>query len=345
MVHTPPQLSVLVVLWDMLGPALPRGVLGLSDPDVHHIDGQWTMVVGGFSATFRNRLYRATLPLGHPLSLEGWRLDTGRLAVARPLVEDPPPGRWDRGGMHTPCYVPPAHGYPARIYYAGRSGTRHYGPGSCYAIGLLTRRDDGSWQPAPAPVLLGRPERPSALEPRVIVTDTGFRMWFQSTVHEVGPGEQPDFELHVTDSKDGVTWGEPSRFSTVAEGFFDNTLARTPDGWEMLLARGTNLHGTPGFPAQGLWWMRADAPSRERAAWSAPVRILDTDTPDTARWLGHGVCGPSIASDGTRRLVFFTGTHRGRVFWREALSRLAVHRRPAVPAPYHLATGGASLRG
>ncbi len=50
------------------GLAPVRGVLGLSDPDVHWIDGRWTMFLGGFTTRFRNSLFTAVLPLGAPLA-------------------------------------------------------------------------------------------------------------------------------------------------------------------------------------------------------------------------------------------------------------------------------------
>lgn len=79
----------------------------------------------------------------------------------------------------------------------------------------------------------------------------------------------------------------------------------------MLLARDTNLHDVEPFPAQGLWWIQAEAPSGDRAAWSSPERVLNTDTPTTPAWMARGVCGPCVATaeDGSIHL-FFTGTHR-----------------------------------
>ncbi|MEG3632627.1 hypothetical protein [Micromonospora palythoicola] len=117
-------------IWDMLGTKMPSGLLGLSDPDVHLIDGRWVMFIGGFSTSFRNRLYQARLPANTGPEQAGWVLDR------RPISTDPPKGAWDAGGMHTPSYVPPHHAHSARIYYAGRGGARHYGRGSAYAIVL-----------------------------------------------------------------------------------------------------------------------------------------------------------------------------------------------------------------
>ncbi|GAB7051439.1 hypothetical protein JCM9534A_65650 [Catenuloplanes indicus JCM 9534] len=178
------------------------------------------------------------------------------------------------------------------------------------------------------------------LEPLAVPVDGGYRMWFLATPHEVGPGEQPDFELHVTDSADGIRWDPARRFATAAEGYFDNAIYRTPYGWEMMLARGTNLHGTVPYPGQGLWIMRAATPSPDRAAWSPPERVLDTAAPGTPSWLGRGVCGPSVVPlPGGRRIVFLTGTH-ATASWPAAARRRWVHaRRLPVPAPYFLATG------
>lgn len=325
-------------IWDMLGSRMPRGVLGLSDPDVHLIDGRWVMFIGGFSTSFRNRLYRARLPVGAEADHGGWVLDR------RPVVADPPRGAWDAGGMHTPSYVPPHEGRPARIYYAGRASSRHYGEGSAYAIGVLTLDDERVWVRRDAPVVSGWPERPSALEPLVIATPGGYRMWFLATPHEVGPGEQPDFELHVTDSTDGIDWQPSRRFATTAEGFFDNAVYPTGQAWEMLLARGTNLHATTPYPEQGLWVMRASSPSPDRADWSPPQRVLDTDTPGTPPWMARGVCGPSVVPlpDG-RRLVLLTGTHQAASWGQAARFRLAQARRLPVPSPYFLATGAIDL--
>ncbi|MCZ7423598.1 hypothetical protein O7605_29240 [Verrucosispora sp. WMMA2121] len=211
-------------IWDMLGTRMPSGVLGLSDPDVHLIDGRWVMFIGGFSTSFRNRLYQARLPADTGPEQAGWVLDR------RPIIADPPKGAWDAGGMHTPSYVPPHHAHGARIYYAGRGGARHYGRGSEYVIGVLTQDPRGRWARHAAPVLRGWPGRPSVLEPLVIAVDSGYRMWFLATPHEVAPGEQPDYELRVTDSTDGIRWDPSRRFTATEEGYFDNAVYPTRTG-------------------------------------------------------------------------------------------------------------------
>lgn len=320
-------------LWDMLGSRMPKGVLGLSDPDVHRIDDEWVMFIGGFSTTFRNRLYVATTGALDPYTAQ-WKLN------ARPVVTDPPRDGWDAGGMHTPSYVPAHAGHEPLLFYAGRRGRLHYGPQSAYAIGMLRQQPDGRWQRHSEPVLTGWSDRRSVLEPLVIPVDGGYRMWFLATPNEVAPGEQPDFELCVSDSTDGVTWQQPLLFASRAEGFFDNAVYRTGSGWEMIVARGTNLHGTTPFPEQGLWVMHANHPSADRADWSTPERLMDTDAPHTPSWLARGVCGPSVAvRNDDSRILFFTGTHDSKSWAHAARTRLRAAGRLPVPAPFFLATG------
>ena len=118
----------------------------------------------------------------------------------------------------------------------------------------------------------------------------------------------------------------------------------TSKGWGVLLARGTNLHGTVPFPGQGLWGMRATTPSSDRAEWSPAQRVLDTDMPGTPPWMGRGVCGPSVVPlpDGRRR-VFLTGTREAGSWWQAARVRATrAHRLPA-PSPYFLPTGAIHL--
>ncbi|MCE7011386.1 hypothetical protein LWC34_52545 [Kibdelosporangium philippinense] len=326
------------VLWDMVDGPMPRGLLGVGDPDVHDIDGQWTMFLGGFSTRFRNRLYRAKLVEG------AWVFDTDSRGRVAALAPDAPRGSWDAGGMHTPSYVPPAGGHGERIYYTGRLTSKHYGPKSRYSIGVLERRD-GEWVRRDSPVIVGDSRRSSVLEPLVVYAEGRYRMWYQANPHEVGPGELPDYELRYTESSDGLTgWTPPAVFADSSEGFFDNTVVRRGDEWVMVLARGSNLHGTPDFPEQGLWWMTARHPSGRRSEWSAPQRLLDTDLPGTPSWFGHGTYGPSLAfEDPESATVFFSGTRRAPHWPVLALQRLLRLRRPPVPSPFFLATGSITV--
>ena len=236
--------------------------------------------------------------------------------------------------MHTPSFVPACDDTPARIYYAGRAGRRHVGDGSRYAIGVLELVGD-RWTRRDRAVLTGSGHRSSVLEPLVVRDSGRYHLWYLATPHEVAPGEQPDYQLMSTSSEDGLTgWTEPEVFCTAEEGFFDNAAIRTPTGWLMVLARGTNLHGTTPYPAQGLWTMTATTPSLHRADWTAPERLLDTDAPGTPSWIGRGVCDPALGlgSDG-RLTVVLTGTRDAPAWPRLAASRLVRGRRLPPPRP------------
>ena len=327
----------------MVDGPMPRGLLGVGSGDVFQDGTQWTLLLGGYSTTFRNRLYAAEAPSESDPATAEWvvRMNARRRAVA--LVPDPARSAWDGGGMHTPSYLPPSRDLPARIYYAGRAGRRHVGPGSGYSIGLLEHRD-GRWVRLEQPVLAGSGQRRSVLEPRVVRHNGRYVMWYLATPHEVAPGEQPNYELRTTTSLNGVSdWTPPKVFATVEEGFFDVALVESDDGWWMVLARGTNLHNTSPFPPQGLWLMRAQDPSEDRAEWSEPVCLLDTDAPDTPDWMGRGVCDPAaiITPDGTLT-VFVSGTRRYRTWASLVARQLTRRKRPPIPAPFYLCT--AALR-
>lgn len=334
------QLRSARVLWDMADGPMPRGLLGVGSGDlVATVDG-WTLYLGGYSTSFRNRLYVATTESSSPLATAEWSLRANRRGRARALVKDPPPTAWDGGGMHTPSYVPATASTPARIYYAGRRGRQHVGHTSHYAIGALEYLD-GGWHRTGAPLLRGSPDRPSVMEPRVVFENGRYIMWHLATPHEVAPGEQPDYELRCVTSPNGFgQWSEPAQFTSPSEGFFDVALGKTDAGWTMILAAGTNLHRTRPYPAQGLWRMTAPTASPHRHEWTEPVRILDTDDGETPDWMGAGVCDPAIhiAPDGSLT-IFVTGTRRYDTWARLLGRQLRQLRKPPVPAPFYLATG------
>ena len=178
-----------------------------------------------------------------------------------------------------------------------------------------------------------------------------WRLWYLSAVGEVGRGEQPDYELRYVESIDGLTgWTTPRTVFSPADGFFDNAVDQVDGQWEMVLARGPNLHGTTPFPAQGLWWARSATPSGERRAWSHElVRLLDTDI-EPEPWFARGVCEPSFHcgrtdADRDTLYLFVTGTRAARPWWHIALGRLTHLRPPPFPAPYYLATGRITIPG
>lgn len=324
-------------------------VLGVGDPNVHKIDGRWTMFLGGFTTGLRVRLFSATLPPGAPLSSNDWALTTqpGSPGRALPIVDDPPRSAWDRPGMHTPCYVEgrTADGEPERrIYYAGRASHAHSGPTSRYAVGMLSQVG-GRWIRHGAPVLAGTPERPSAFEPMVRFDDGRWRMWYLSAAGEPGPGELPDYRIRYTESADGICGWSPSRpFFSSDDGFFDCSVQQVGERFGMIVARGTNLHGTSDYPQQGLWWLESATGSGDRAEWTAtPRRLLDTGSTPLP-WLGNGTFGPSFQHGDTETdrdtlYVFCTGTHIRTNWVRAAARQLAAGRRPPVPAPFQLTTG------
>lgn len=338
-----------VVFFDMLSGLRPvRNVWGVSDPDVHKLDGRWVMFLGGFTNRLKVLPLAATLPEGASLSSQEWSLvtDPRRPHLAVPLVPAPPRGQWDTYGMHTPSYVRgrlPDGQEQERIYYAGRSSRSFSGKDSRYAIGYLLRTPVG-WRRHGPPVHTGTPARPSVLEPLVRYDDGAWRMWYLSAIGEVGRGELPDYQMEYVESDDGIRWGAPQVLFSNEDGYFDNAVQQVNGHYEMVVARGTNLYGTPGYPAQGLWWLRSPRPSGDRSDWTRePVRLLDTDA-EPLPWFASGGCGPSFhygdtEADRDTMYVFFTGTHAKTGWLKVAAGRLARRRRPPVPAPFYLATG------
>ena len=337
------ELASARVLWDMVDGPMPRGLLGVGIGDIHADEEQWTLFLGGFSNTFRNRLYTARAARGTDPATATWTLDTDSRGRAAALIEDAAPDAWDRGGMHTPSYVPASVDAPARIYYAGRASRRHVGVESSYAIGVLEDHE-GRWVRRAAPILTGAAPRHSVLEPRVLRHGDRYIMWFLAAPHEVAPGEQPDYELRSSTSTDGISgWSAPEVFALSVEGFFDVAPVRLGSSWAMVLAPGTNLHGTSPYPPQGLWIMYSPTPSPRRTRWSTPERILDTDDADTPEWMGRGVCDPAAVFDDEGTLtVFVSGTRACRSWSSLTLARLRRFKRPPVPAPFFLSA--AALR-
>lgn len=328
-------------LFSMLGdPRARHGLLGVSDPDVHLLDGRWTMFLGAVTTRFVVRIVQARLSPDSSPNDDGWRIiddDRGRART----FGTPRRGDWDIAGQHSPTYVRGlVDGTQVdRIYYAGQRSRAFSGPGSRYAIGYLERSGD-RWLRRDRPVLTGDWRRPSALEPFVIHADGRWRMWFLSAPGEVGRNEQPDYELRYTESDDGTTWDPPERFSGTDEGYFDNTVIPFPGGWRMLLARGTNLYGTEPYPGQGLWLGESTGDAGGRSSWSPLRRTLDTDAdPGIEAWYAAGVCGPSMIRDGDRLHVFATGTHAPIPWLRAAWGRVRHGRSLPPPAPFFLTTG------
>ena len=338
-----------VKLFDMREWFAPvRNLLGVADPDVHRIDGRWTMFLGGFRTSFRNNLFTATLPPGAPLGSTQWRLTTvpGRPHRARPLVPQPAKRSWDAFGLHSPSYLEGAG--IRRVYHAGRGGVTVTDNAVPYAIGVL-EWSSGGWRRRPGPVLTGTPDFPNVLEPKVRHLDGRWRMWYAATPVEAGRAATPVYQVRYADSADGLRWSEPQVLFSTEEGFYD-AVVWTADGtrYQMLTCRSTNLYARSEFPPQGLWWLTSRSPSGRRADWTAdPVLLLDAGS--GPEWYGNGIFGPSVAysddpGDAGAMYVFFAGVTRERSWWRTALRQARSRRPPPVPAPYFFTIGRARFR-
>ncbi|HLS64897.1 MAG TPA: hypothetical protein VK060_16060 [Ruania sp.] len=328
-------------LFDMLGDRrIGHGLLGVSDPDIFYADGRWHMLLGAVTSRFKVAIVHARLPEGDEIDSDCWEFVTDARGRAVTLGTPTARDAWDRGGMHTPSRViGSAHGAQVeRIYYAGQRTRSTTGPRSRYAIGYLEKDASGTWRRHPSPVVEGEPDRPSALEPFVLFTGGRWRMWYLSAEGEVGRGEQPDYQMRYTESSDGVRWQPPEVFASTAEGYFDNCVVPVVDGWRMVLARGTNLHGTRPFPSQGLWICESTSDPAGRDTWHPVARLLDTDL-ESEPWFSAGLCGPAIVTDSDLMHVFATGTAGPTSWWRELRARVRDHRRLPPPSPFYLCTG------
>lgn len=305
------------------GYAPVTNLIAVGDPDVCQIDGQWWMYVGaaftdGGGEPTGVSLFSASLPPGEPLAADSWSFTTGPddPTQAVPLVELPGPGHFDEW-LHTPCRVvgtvPGQIGEVERLYYTGTAGEDPDPAKRSMAIGVL-ERVNGHWRRRDEPIVVGSPDRACVLEPKVVHHDGRWRIWYQATDHEAGPGELPDCEIHYVESEDGITdWTSPRVVFSSADNWFDAAVTPVPGGFHMLAARAPNMFGgVSGLPPQGLWSMTASRPSGERHDWTAtPSLLLDADT--GASWFAGGIYGPcavkgTTPEDRDRLHVFFTGS-------------------------------------
>lgn len=346
----PTQESDFACYFDMTKGLSPiQNVWGLGDPDVHKINGRWTMFLGGFTNRFKNNLFMAILPKGAPLSSNEWTLVTipGKPHRAQSLILQPAKGNWDAYGLHTPSYVKgidPELGEQERIYYTGRGSKNVTGTGSQFSIGYLVKTKDG-WARHGEPIHTGTPDRPSVLEPTVNFFEGKWRVWYVSAIHEVGRNEMPNYQFEYIESDNGTdNWTKPKVLFTVEDGFFDNAVIKTDKGYEMVVARGSNLYSTPDFPKQGLWRLKSERPSGDRQDWSEAIQILNADD-NPEPWFANGPFGPSMQygdtdDDKDVLYVFFAGVYGKEANWFSLTSKNLMRlRRPPVPAPYYFAIG------
>lgn len=297
------------------------GLGGVSDPDIHKIDGQWWMFFGAPQDQKIN-IFSARLPVGASLDSDAWEITTeaGRPDRASPVTPLPEEGRWDEW-LHTPSYVR-GPGGTERIYYTGSSGgrgveTRHF------SIGMMERRAS-RWERRNVPIITGSTERPCMLEPAVRYHAGKWHLWCMTTHHEAGPGELPHYWISYSESTDGIEWTPLRDVFTPKHNYFDAAPLLGQDESVMITASAPNQYGVAGWQEQGLWLFSGNGLSN----WSGvPLRILDADAGKD--WYAGGVYGPTIrrgdtSADADIIYVFFTGIGAPQDRFRLSIGRIAV---------------------
>lgn len=198
-------------------------LLAVGDPDVRFLNGRWVMHVGAATSEGVN-LFTAHLPPGMPLTTNSWVFDVEPKNPSRalPILPLPGEGTFDEW-RHTPCHVAgrePATGRKVeRLYYTGTAGGDDITERRM-AIGVMERRN-GRWEPRRDPIIVGDNDRPNSLEPKAMYADGKWRMWYQATHHEAGPGELPDTEIRYSESLDGITgWAIRGWYSKITSTRF-----------------------------------------------------------------------------------------------------------------------------
>ncbi|MGC2619456.1 MAG: hypothetical protein WA414_10480 [Acidobacteriaceae bacterium] len=281
----------------------------LADSTLAFRDGRWWLYAAGqVSGSRSTQLFSASLPLGAPLSADGWQItvcgnDPIRAAV---VCEHDRSAAWDlKGGRHCPCWVrgydPHKGRWVERIYYAG-GAEQMWGP---YTIGFL-EWDGDRWvdQPAPAFVAEEPWEHGSVFEPNVIYADGQWRMWY------VAGSNHENYLIHgYAESEDGAAdWTGRRIFAPPEMKLFDFAVTHGPGGYEAVFAR-VWLAPDEKPSATGLWWCRADFPSPDLSGWSQPVQIM---TAADQGW-HSGPWKPCLRLDEQnpdQRFVFFNGVYR-----------------------------------
>ncbi|RXZ77630.1 hypothetical protein EBB07_30465 [Paenibacillaceae bacterium] len=342
-----------VQLFSMLKGYRPiTNLLGMGDPNVHFIDGQWWMFFGGFQRNFKNNLFSASLTKGEPLgSNMKWQItaDSGNNHRAMPLIEQPSPGGWDGYGLHEPCF---AEGIKQgkdgltlpcrRIYYTGRKSKRVLANDQPFSIGFLELTEDG-WRRHPKPVLTGDERNPNVLAPKVIYHEGNWRMWYRATPKEAPKGELPQYEIYYTESKDGISgWKKPVLFFNRKDQIAHAYPLPTKNGLEMLVSTSPNLYGESGYPKQALRHFHCIGEPGNRDQWQGPASLLKAE--DGEAWyqggfFGSSFCEPGQSEDSSTRHVFFTGIHAPFNKLLYSLRKLLTLKLPPIPAPFYFAIG------
>lgn len=301
------------------------GLGGVSDPDIHKIDGRWWMFFGA-PQDERINIFSARLPEGASLDSDAWEIVTEAENPSRasPITALPEAGRWDEW-LHTPSYVRGPEGVE-RIYYTGSLGgqsveTRRF------SLGMMEKRS-GHWERRAEPVVSGSIERPCVLEPVVRYNEGKWHLWCMTTHHEAGPGELPCYWISYAESTDGIRWTPLHDLFSPDDNYFDAAPLWPADGAVMITASAPNQYGVAGWQNQGLWLFSGNGLSGRRSGWSRePLRILDADAGED--WYAGGVYGPTMRrgdtpADAELIYVFFTSIGAPQERFRLSIGRIAI---------------------
>ena len=237
-------------------------------------ENQWWMFAAGEEKTQPEiNLFSASLPIGSPLSAEGWTITPNDADASKPalLADKSRSYQWDgKGGRHCPSYVkgfdPHTNQWVERIYYAGAVQS-YQGP---YSIGYV-EWDGKRWIDQSAPVFTANEEweHGSVYEPNLIYHAGRWKMWY------VAGANQDDYLVQgYAESPDGRThWSQHQIVFPAEEKVFDFCVIAAHGGYEAVFAR-VNLTNAD-RPQTGLWWCQASTPSPDMANWSKPVRLSD----------------------------------------------------------------------
>ena len=279
----------------------------LTDPSVVQRCQQWWMYLagqpGGFGTT---DIYSASLAMGTPLSATGWRLTRGTKGELVPVAGRQHSRAWDgNGGRHCPSYArgwdPTKGRWVERIYYAGAADNL-WGP---YTIGFLEWNGE-QWIDQPEPTFTANEdwEHGSVYEPNLVYHDGKWMMWY------VAGSNHEDYLIQgYAESDDGRTgWSQHNVFAPPELKMFDFCVCQRGVGFDAIFARVWVGSGAPP-PETGLWWCRAERPSRALSEWSSPIQIM---TAEDRGW-HSGPWKPSFQFDQQKRdraIVFFDGLYR-----------------------------------
>lgn len=334
------------IIYNMLEGYNPiTNLIGTGDPNVHYIDGQWHMFLGGFQRNFKNNIFCATLSKGHSLGdALKWHINTdpSNPKKALSLVPQPPKGGWDSYGLHEPNYVEGKNpdGSPCyRIYYTGRGSKNEHGKGTSFAIGFIEKTADG-WRRHPSPIITGDERNLSVLGPKVIHDEGKWKMWYRATPYETIKGKYPKTEIYYSESTDGVSgWSKPTVFFAREDEVSHAFVAKINDGYHMLTTASPNQCHEKPSPEQRLRLFSTTKASGNRNDWTEDAaHLLDAD--GGADWYANGFFGASMCQDETAAYyVFFSGVHLHINWFVYAIKRLVRFKKPPFPAPFYFTIG------